>query len=80
PEVTHTKQGLRWLERFVQGLCGCEALCTSATIIEDAIVRLREQIGDDHVILGLIGCVESSVTALLLHRDIGNRLTCVFVD
>lgn len=80
PEVTHTKQGQRLLERFVLDICACEALWTPATIIEDAIVRLREQIGEGHVILGLSGGVDSSVTAMLLHRAIGKRLTCVFVD
>ncbi len=80
PEVTHTKQGLALLQRFVLDICGCEALWTPATIIEDAIVRMREQVGDDQVILGLSGGVDSSVTALLLHRAIGDRLTCVFVD
>ncbi|TDB63183.1 glutamine-hydrolyzing GMP synthase [Photorhabdus khanii] len=80
PEVTHTHQGQRILERFVLDICQCEALWTPASIIEDAVIRLREQIGDDHVILGLSGGVDSSVTALLLHRAIGKRLTCVFVD
>lgn len=80
PEVTHTHQGLRLLERFVIDICQCEALWTSAKIIEDSIERLREQIGEDHVILGLSGGVDSSVTAMLLHRAIGDRLTCVFVD
>jgi len=78
--VTHTRQGLRILERFVMDICQCEALWTPAKIIEDAIERLREQIGNDHVILGLSGGVDSSVTAMLLHRAIGDRLTCVFVD
>ncbi|EYU14830.1 glutamine-hydrolyzing GMP synthase [Photorhabdus aegyptia] len=80
PEVTHTHQGQRILERFVLDICQCEALWTPASIIEDTVVRLREQVGEDHVILGLSGGVDSSVTALLLHRAIGNRLTCVFVD
>ncbi|MGL4957557.1 MAG: glutamine-hydrolyzing GMP synthase, partial [Plesiomonas sp.] len=80
PEVTHTRQGQRMLENFVRDICGCDALWTPATIIEDAVVRMREQIGNDHVILGLSGGVDSSVTALLLHRAIGERLTCVFVD
>ncbi|KER04006.1 glutamine-hydrolyzing GMP synthase [Photorhabdus temperata] len=80
PEVTHTHQGQRILERFVLDICQCEALWTPDSIIEDAVIRLREQIGDDHVILGLSGGVDSSVTALLLHRAIGKRLTCVFVD
>ncbi|WP_413729656.1 glutamine-hydrolyzing GMP synthase [Sodalis sp. RH22] len=80
PEVTHTRQGQRILQRFVLDICQCEALWTPDKIIEDAVSRLRAQIGDDHVILGLSGGVDSSVTAMLLHRAIGKRLTCVFVD
>lgn len=80
PEVTHTHQGQRMLERFVLDICQCEALWTPATIIEDAVERIRQQVGEDHVILGLSGGVDSSVTAMLLHRAIGPRLTCVFVD
>ncbi len=80
PEVTHTKQGGRILERFVRGICGCEALWNSGNIIEDSIARMREQIGDGRVILGLSGGVDSSVVAALLHRAIGDRLTCIFVD
>lgn len=80
PEVTHTRQGLHILKRFVLNICSCEMLWTPATIIEDTVHRLRHQIGDDHVILGLSGGVDSSVTAMLLHRAIGDRLTCVFVD
>lgn len=80
PEVTHTHQGLNLLKRFVLDICGCEVLWTPATIIDDAIERIREQVGEDEVILGLSGGVDSSVTAMLLHRAIGKRLTCVFVD
>jgi len=80
PEVTHTLQGGRMLERFVLELCGCEALWTPARIVEDAIGRVREQVGGDHVLLGLSGGVDSSVVAALLHRAIGDQLTCVFVD
>lgn len=80
PEVTHTYQGLNILKRFVQEICQCEALWTPAAIIDDTVERLKEQIGDDHVILALSGGVDSSVTALLLNRAIGKRLTCVFVD
>lgn len=80
PEVTHTRQGLRMLEHFVVDICGCDKLWTPASIIEDAIVRLKQQIGDDQVILGLSGGVDSSVVAMLLHRAIGKNLTCVFVD
>ncbi|RTE86191.1 MULTISPECIES: glutamine-hydrolyzing GMP synthase [Gammaproteobacteria] len=80
PEVTHTKQGLRMLEHFVTDVCGCEKLWTAASIIDDAVERIREQVGSGKVILGLSGGVDSSVTAMLLHRAIGSQLTCVFVD
>ena len=80
PEVTHTRQGLRMLEQFTLDICGCDANWKPASIIEDAISRLKEQIGDDEVILGLSGGVDSSVTAMLLHQAIGDKLTCVFVD
>ena len=80
PEVTHTLQGQRILERFVRKICGCDALWTSANIIDDAIRVVREQVGNDHVLLGLSGGVDSSVVAALLHKAIGEQLTCVFVD
>ncbi|QET78260.1 glutamine-hydrolyzing GMP synthase [Aeromonas veronii] len=80
PEVTHTRQGARMLEHFVKDICDCECLWTPATIIDDAVARIREQVGDDEVILGLSGGVDSSVVAMLVHRAIGDRLTCVFVD
>lgn len=80
PEVTHTIQGLRILERFVRVICACEALWTPASIIQDAIERVREQVGSDNVLLGLSGGVDSSVVAALLHKAIGDQLTCVFVD
>ena len=80
PEVTHTKQGSALLKRFVTEICGCRTLWTAANIIEDQIERVRAQVGDDHVLLGLSGGVDSSVVAALLHRAIGDRLTCVFVD
>ncbi len=80
PEVTHTLQGLRILERFVRKICACEPLWTSANIIEDAITTVREQVGKGKVLLGLSGGVDSSVVAALLHRAIGDQLTCVFVD
>ncbi|MGK0370685.1 MAG: GMP synthase (glutamine-hydrolyzing), partial [Glaciecola sp.] len=80
PEVTHTKQGSRILQQFVMTICGCEALWTPASIIEDAVARIKKQVGDDEVILGLSGGVDSSVTAMLLHQAIGDKLTCVFVD
>ncbi|GAA6131052.1 glutamine-hydrolyzing GMP synthase [Halopseudomonas sabulinigri] len=80
PEVTHTKQGLRILSRFILELCGCEALWTPSNIVEDAIATVREQVGDAKVLLGLSGGVDSSVVAALLHEAIGDQLTCVFVD
>ena len=80
PEVTHTKQGGRILSRFVLELCGCQALWNSNNIIEDSIKAVCEKVGIDDVILGLSGGVDSSVVAALLHKAIGNQLTCVFVD
>ncbi|MEO9911595.1 MAG: glutamine-hydrolyzing GMP synthase, partial [Lentilitoribacter sp.] len=80
PEVTHTKQGMRLLSHFVMDVCKCEKLWTADAIIEDAIARIQQKVGDDRVILGLSGGVDSSVTAMLLHRAIGENLTCVFVD
>ncbi|MDD3517970.1 MAG: glutamine-hydrolyzing GMP synthase [Chromatiales bacterium] len=80
PEVTHTRQGTRILSRFVHDICGCQALWTADNIIDDAIARVREQVGSDEVILGLSGGVDSSVVAALLHKAIGDQLTCVFVD
>ena len=80
PEVTHTRQGGRILERFVREICGCDALWNPDNIIEDSIARMRAQIGDGQVVLGLSGGVDSSVVAALLHRAIGERLTCIFVD
>ncbi|SFX70391.1 glutamine-hydrolyzing GMP synthase [Marinospirillum alkaliphilum] len=80
PEVTHTLQGKRMLEHFLREICACDALWTPAQIIEDLIQRVREQVGDRKVLLGLSGGVDSSVVAALLHKAIGDQLTCVFVD
>jgi len=80
PEVTHTLQGMRILERFVHDICGCEKLWTSASIIEDAVNTVQKTVGKDKVLLGLSGGVDSSVVAALLHKAIGEQLTCVFVD
>ncbi|MDU8925555.1 glutamine-hydrolyzing GMP synthase [Pasteurellaceae bacterium LIM206] len=80
PEVTHTKKGLELLTNFVVNICGCETLWTAENIIEDAVKHIKAQVGDDEVILGLSGGVDSSVVALLLHRAIGKNLHCVFVD
>jgi GMP synthase (glutamine-hydrolysing) len=80
PEVTHTHQGGRMLERFIREICGCDALWTPANIVADSIERIRAQVGEDQVLLGLSGGVDSSVVAALLHKAIGDKLTCVFVD
>tara|TARA_R110000868_G_scaffold362686_2_gene624897 strand:+ start:14632 stop:16248 length:1617 start_codon:yes stop_codon:yes gene_type:complete len=80
PEVTHTKQGQAILSRFVHDICGCESLWTASNIIDDAIAQVKTKVGDEHVILGLSGGVDSSVVAALLHKAIGKQLTCVFVD
>lgn len=80
PEVTHTKKGAEILSRFVLDVCACEGLWTPGNIIDDAIFRTRESVGDDEVLLALSGGVDSSVVAALLHKAIDKKLTCVFVD
>ncbi|MDH3588872.1 MAG: glutamine-hydrolyzing GMP synthase [Gammaproteobacteria bacterium] len=80
PEVTHTHQGKRILQRFVRHICDCHGLWQADNIIDDAIAQVRGKVGEGRVLLGLSGGVDSSVVAALLHRAIGDRLTCVFVD
>ena len=80
PEVTHTRQGARLLERFVREICGCAALWSTGNIIEEAIARVRARVGARKVLLGLSGGVDSSVVAALVQRAIGEQLVCVFVD
>lgn len=80
PEVTHTPQGQRILQRFVHVICGCKPVWTPQSIIEDSIATVQAQVGTDNVLLGLSGGVDSSVVAALLHKAIGDQLTCVFVD
>ncbi len=80
PEVTHTRLGRDILHRFVLDICGAKPSWTMPNYIDEAIARIREQVGDEEVILGLSGGVDSSVAAALIHRAIGEQLTCVFVD
>jgi len=80
PEVTHTVQGQAMLTRFVREICACTGDWIMGNYVEEAVARIREQVGDDEVILGLSGGVDSSVAAALIHRAIGDQLTCVFVD
>ncbi|MEA2335044.1 MAG: hypothetical protein QOG40_1534 [Solirubrobacteraceae bacterium] len=80
PEVVHTPYGQEILTRFLTEVCGCEQTWSPASIVEDQIRRIRAQVGDANVICGLSGGVDSSVAALLVHRAIGDQLTCVFVD
>ena len=80
PEVTHTTQGAEILRRFVLDICQCDGLWTPDNIIDDAVARVQEKVGTDEVVLALSGGVDSSVVAALLHKAIGNQLTCVFVD
>ena len=80
PEVTHTVQGRALLERFVLEICGTRPDWVMRDHIEEAVQKIREQVGDEEVILGLSGGVDSSVAAALIHRAIGEQLTCVFVD
>ena len=80
PEVTHTLQGARILQRFVHEICGCGTDWSIPDYVAEAVARIREQVGTEEVILGLSGGVDSSVAAALIHRAIGDQLTCVFVD
>jgi GMP synthase (glutamine-hydrolysing) len=80
PEVVHTPYGQEILTRFLTEVCGCERTWSAKGIVEDQIERIRRQVGDGQVICGLSGGVDSSVAALLVHRAVGDQLTCVFVD
>jgi GMP synthase (glutamine-hydrolysing) len=80
PEVTHTKQGRAILARFVRDICGCSGDWTMPAYLGEAVAKVRTQVGTDEVILGLSGGVDSSVAAALIHRAIGDQLTCIFVD
>jgi GMP synthase (glutamine-hydrolysing) len=80
PEVYHSTEGLAILKNFVVGICGCEQSWTPDSFIETTVADLRQQLGDDKVVLGLSGGVDSSVAAVLLNKAIGQNLTCIFVD
>lgn len=80
PEVVHTPRGLDILRNFVQGVCGCEGTWTPGNFIDESVAAIREQVGGARVICGLSGGVDSAVAAALVHRAIGDRLTCIFVD
>ncbi|HEY3772502.1 MAG TPA: glutamine-hydrolyzing GMP synthase [Solirubrobacteraceae bacterium] len=80
PEVVHTPYGQQVLENFLGEVCGCARDWSAASVIEDQVARIRAQVGDGHAICGLSGGVDSSVAALLVHKAIGDQLSCVFVD
>ncbi len=80
PEVTHTKQGTKILDRFISDICKCEKNWTTDNIIDDLLQKIKKQVGKNKVLLGLSGGIDSSVVAVLLHKAIGEKLTCVFVD
>src|SRR5213592_3398050 len=80
PEVVHTPYGTEVLRRFLDDICGCDMSWSAASVVEEQVRRIREQVGDGRVICGLSGGVDSSVAALLVHRAVGDQLTCVFVD
>jgi GMP synthase (glutamine-hydrolysing) len=80
PEVTHTTRGREILQRFVHDICGCGSMWTPGNIVDSMTASVRAQVGNDEVLLGLSGGVDSSVVAALLHRAVGKQLTCIFVD
>lgn len=80
PEVTHTPQGKEIIRNFLYSICGCDGSWTTQSVIEEAVEQIRQRVGPERVICGLSGGVDSAVAALLVHRAIGDQLTCIFVD
>ncbi len=80
PEVYHSTEGMQLLKNFVMGVCGCTGDWTPAVFVDETIAELKNKLGEDHVILGLSGGVDSTVAAVILHKAIGDRLHCIFVD
>ena len=80
PEVFHSTEGATLLQNFVKGICGCEGNWTSSSFIDTTVSELKQKLGNDKVVLGLSGGVDSSVAAVLLHKAIGSNLHCIFVD
>lgn len=80
PEVYHTTEGAGMLKNFVFGICGCKGTWTPDSFVDSSVSQLKEKLGDDRVVLGLSGGVDSTVAGMLLHRAIGKNLTCIFVD
>jgi GMP synthase (glutamine-hydrolysing) len=80
PEVVHTPYGNAVLQTFLEDICGCDMTWSAASVVDEQVARIREQVGDGRVICGLSGGVDSSVAALLVHKAIGDQLTCVYVD
>src|SRR4029078_5963513 len=80
PEVAHTESGLEILRNFAYGICGCTGDWTVASFVEEALAKISAQVGEGHVVCALSGGVDSTVAALLIHRAVSDRLTCIFVD
>jgi GMP synthase (glutamine-hydrolysing) len=80
PEVAHTESGLEILRNFAYGVCGCTGDWTMASFVEEATAKIRDRVGDGHVVCGLSGGVDSTVAAMILHRALAEKLTCIFVD